>query len=127
MAVMDFDRLVLNPCQNSFGKPLTIDPLASIPGASPYTARGIWTVKVVDVILDDGSQLTTRTLEIDVRLSELPILPMQGDQITIIADVQSEFVGVQIGSPILFQVDDVRIDSGGAAKLLVKRVTYDGV
>jgi hypothetical protein len=124
---MNFDTLVLNPCQNSFAKPLTINPLMSMPGAIPYAARGIWTVKVVDVILDDGGQLTTRTLEIDVRLSELPALPMQGDQITIIADVQSEFVGVSIGAPIVLQVDDVRLDSGGAAKLLMKRVTYEGV
>jgi hypothetical protein len=124
---MNFDALVLGPAQNSFSKPLTISPLASIPGTTPYVARGIWTVRVVDVILDDGSQLTTRTLEIDVRLSELPVLPMQGDQITIVADVQSEFSGVSIGSPILLQIDDVRLDSGGAAKLLVKRVTYDGI
>jgi hypothetical protein len=124
---MNFDTLVLNACQNSFGKPLTINPLASIPGAPPYLARGIWTVRVVDVILDDGSQLTTRTLEIDVRLSELPVLPMQGDQITIVADIQSEFFGLSIGSPLLLQVDDARLDSGGAAKLIVKRVTYDGI
>jgi len=120
---MDFDTLVLNPAQNSFGKPLTINPLFSIPGAAPYAARGIWTVKVVDIILDDGGQLTTRTLEIDVRLSELPILPMQGDQITIVGDVQTEFSGVTIGSQIVLQVDDVRMDSGGAAKLIMKRVT----
>jgi hypothetical protein len=120
---MDFDNLVLSKCQNAFAKPLTINPLFSIPGAAPYAARGIWTVRVVDVILDDGGQLTTRTLEIDVRLSELPALPAQGDQITIVGDVQSEFSGVSIGSQILLQVDDVRMDSGGAAKLLMKRVT----
>jgi len=124
---MNFDTLVLANCQNAFGKPITIDPLVSKPGALPYSARGIWTVRVVDVILDDGGQLTTRTLEIDVRLSELPALPMQGDQITIVADIQTEFSGVPIGSPLLLQVDDVRMDSGGAAKLLVKRVTYEGI
>jgi len=124
---VDFDKLVLNPAQNAFGKPLTIAPLASLPGSAPYAARGIWTVRVVDVILDDGGQLTTRTLEIDVRLSELPALPMQGDQVTIVADIQTEFAGLPIGSPLLLQVDDVRMDSGGAAKLLMKRVTYEGV
>ena len=124
---MNFDSLVLLPCQNSFSKVLTINPLASIPGAVPYAARGIWTVKVVDIILDDGGQLTTRTLEIDLRLSELPVLPMQGDQITLIADVQSEFFGVPLGSSLLLQIDDVRLDSGGAAKMIMKRVTYEGV
>lgn len=124
---MNFDTLVLAPAQNSFAKPLTISPLASLPGAAPYAARGIWTVRVVDVILDDGGQLTTRTIEIDVRLSEVPALPMQGDQITIIADIQTEFSGVPIGSQLLLQVDDVRMDSGGAAKLLLKRVTYGAI
>jgi hypothetical protein len=95
-----------------------------MPGLLAYTyqARGIWTVRVVDLVLQDGEKMTSRTLELDLRISELPVIPLQGDQISVIADDQFLPFGAVYGQAINLQVDDVRLDSGGACKCILKRV-----
>lgn len=115
---MDFSRLVVAPNIGVFGKPLTITPAVG----SPYSAQGIWTVRHVDLALDDGEMMTSRTLTMDVRLTDLPVLPAQGDVVTLVADDQSLFDGSAIGDNVNFVIDDVNLDGGGAAKLILKRV-----
>ena len=125
--------MVLSPAQDIFSKPITITPTESIPGGFPYALRGIWNVRVVDVMLMDGAQLTSRTIETDIRVLELPlmaasdgtfgpVIPMQGDGVAIFADDQFVPLGYGLGDTVNLLVDDVRADSGGAVKLILKRV-----
>jgi hypothetical protein len=117
---MDFSTLVLGPCQGVFGKPITINPIASIPGARPYAATGIWNVRHVDIVLEGGRILTSRTIKVDVQLAVLPASPMQSDQITFIADDQFLPFGIRPGQSVTLIVDDTHEDSGGASGLVCK-------
>jgi hypothetical protein len=121
---MDFGSLVVGPCQDAFSKPIIVTPLKSMPYRPAYAARGIWTVRHVDIALEDGGIMTSRTISIDVNLSELPVPILQGDQIAIIADDQFVVLATNAapGSVVNLLVDDVRDDSGGASKLIMKRV-----
>ena len=126
---MDFSSLVLAPCQDIFGKQIVVTPLVSIPGyidpitrLSTYTARGIWTVRHVDIALLDGGVLSSETISVDIRISEFPAEPTQGDKITIISDDQYTIFGISPGTPVDLLVDDVQDDSGGGTKLILKRI-----
>lgn len=128
---MDFSSLVLAPCQAAFGKPILFSPFISQPGVQPFMAGGIWTVRYTDVLLEDGSCLTTRLLTVDIQLNEIdpvsgapwwPVTPVQGDHVGITADEQFEEPGIVAGQIVDCVVDDVRRDSGGAAKLILKQV-----
>ena len=78
MAV-DFSSLVLAPCQEVFGRPVTIDPVKSQPGAAPYAARGIFTSRQQDVAFENGEVLSTQVTTLGIREAEYPVLPTRGD------------------------------------------------
>lgn len=109
--MIDFSALVLGPCQDVFGVSITIDPLKSQPSVPPYDARGIWTVKDVDVIMEDGTVLASKSYEIGVRLSEYPIPPVKTDQVTVNANT--------------YAIDEVRPDGQGGAKWVLKALSFN--
>lgn len=123
--MVDFSSLVLTPCQDAFGKPVTVTPKASQPFGQPYPARGIWTVEHLDVPLEDGGTLSSRTLKLGIRLAEFSFSPRQGDWISTVACElpltywQGEF---QAGANIDFLIDDLHPDGQGGAELILKRV-----
>ena len=79
--MIDFDKLVLAPCQAVFGEPATFNPVASAPGAPSFAGRGIYTERPVDVQLADGSVLSSAEKWLDIRLSEFATTPAQGDRV----------------------------------------------
>ena len=121
----DFSRLVLGPSIRAFGRPVTVTPKASQPNAAPYPACGIWTIQVQDVALDDGAVLSTRRLELGIRLRDFQFAPKQGDWISTCAHElplaywEGEF---DPRANIDLLVDDFRPDGQGGAVLVLKRV-----
>jgi hypothetical protein len=122
---MDFSRLVLGPNISVFGKRVTVTPKASQPNAAPYCVKGIWEVVHVDLVTEDGGNLSSKTLKLGIRLSDFSFAPKKGDWISTPAcDLplvywQGEF---EPGSIIDFLIDDIRPDGQGGATLLLKRV-----
>lgn len=82
MAPVDFSRLVLKPAMDTFARRFTVTPVKSDPFGAPYCARGIWTITQADLVLDDGSTMSSRTLKLGIRLCDFPQSPKQGDWIT---------------------------------------------
>lgn len=123
---IDFSVLVLGPCQEAFGKVATITPRASMPGAPSYDNRGIWAVKDVQIVTEDGTILSNRTITFGIRLSEYGVPPKQGDLITTkVGDLPIGFVQETMGpdTPIIFLVDDQKPDGQGGAVITVKRAS----
>jgi len=104
MAV-DWDRLVLGPTQRVFGEPVTYAPADD----GPFQTTGIFDRAYTEVdIAEDGTQINTTLPVLGVRLSQFPIGPKQGDQLTVQGGV--------------YVVKDVRPDGHGAAKLMLNRL-----
>ena len=88
MAV-NFSIAVYLPCQELFGRPVTITPVASQPGAPAYTNRGIFGTGPVNVDMEDASVFSDQDTILDIRDDEYPVLPEQGDTVDIDEDPTS--------------------------------------
>jgi hypothetical protein len=113
MAV-DFSALVLVPCENTFARPITVNPVASMPGGAAYAARGIWTIRNIDIALEDGGILSSDTLTLGVRLLEFPVEPIKGDQVYIPAHGSLTEIGV-------VTIDDTDDDGQGGSVWTLKK------
>lgn len=111
--MIDFDRLVLSPNQNVWGRVVTVDPIVSRPGAVPYSARGIFTARAIDVIMQDGGVFSDRETTLDIRLSEFAVAPYTGDKITI--------------NNVVYAVGDIDEDGQGGAKLMLRALGQDRI
>jgi hypothetical protein len=100
---VNFSTMVKLPNQDMFSVPVTVTPLASQPGQPAYANRGIFITGATDVALTDGSVYSDQQTILDIRAAEYPIVPVQGDRVTIPLD--------QNGAPqgefeITFTADD---------------------
>lgn len=108
MTVIDFDKLVLNPCVHSFGRTITY----VYQSGNSIQAYGIFdnVTRLLDPIngLDAGSSgvVATRVM-VGVRLSDFPQTPQMGDHI-IIEDQK-------------FYIQEVQVDGQGGGHLVLNR------
>lgn len=113
--MIDFDSLVLSPVQDIFARPIIVTPLQSQPGAPPYNARGVWSAKPADVLLEDGSVLNSQDLTLGIRKSEFAVMIEQGDTIEIPAAGPYPRVGI-------CAIDKFNVDGQGGVELVLKIV-----
>ena len=85
MAV-NFSDMVYLPCFDTFARAISVTPVASQPGGTAYTARGIFDTTDIDVVALDGSIISEQRTILDIREVEFGILPSQGDRIDIPAE-----------------------------------------
>jgi hypothetical protein len=119
---VDFSGLTLLSCENAFAIPITVDPVVSQPGKGAYQNRGIWDVRHIDVMLEQG-MISTRNITLGIRLAEYPDPPpAQGDYVLMVTSILFTIPGVPLGTALSLKVDDVRPDGQGGAYLNLKRV-----
>jgi hypothetical protein len=119
---INFDQLLVLPGQNIFSQPLTITPTVSQASPhTPYAGRGVWSSTIESVTLEDGNKLTTRTLSISIRVNEYPIVPVQGDTVTLVSDSKSFFAGIALGTTVSFLIDDLLFKGDGSSLIILKR------
>jgi hypothetical protein len=111
--MIDFDALVLAPCEEVFARPITVTPLVSQPGEPAYGARGIWSSKPVQVALENGALLSTKDLTLGIRLAEFTVPVKAGDQIEIDAHLSLPRIGV-------CEIENTSDDGQGGRELALK-------
>lgn len=118
MAV-DFTSLLYAVCQDEFGRPVTITPVKSQPGGGAYQNRGIFDTRELNVVLEDGSILADQETILDIRVSEYPIIPVQGD----LVDVPADPADGDIPDRGQFVVVKTNENGGGELTLVLKNVS----
>ncbi len=113
--MIDFDALVLTSAQNAFARPIIVTPTKSQPGQPAFAARGIWTAKPVDVVMEDSSVMVSQDLTLGIRRAEFPVMLQQGDAIEIPAAGSMPRVGV-------CAIDKINADGQGDVLLVLKIV-----
>jgi len=113
---IDFNATVLQAAQDAFGRPVSIFPIRSQPGMPPYTVRGIFSSDPLTVATEGGGAFSDQYTTLDIRDSELTVLPTTYDQVTI-GVVQEITSG--LGQ---FEIEDTRHDGQGATQLVLKRI-----
>lgn len=110
---INMSTLVYNPCQDVFGRPVVFS--STLGNSFSGFSRGIYSSESLNVILEDGSLISDQRTILDIRTSEFPALPAQGDTIDIPAEPVS-------GLPPLggFEITDVFHNGGGEVTLALK-------
>jgi hypothetical protein len=113
---IDFSNEVYLITANTFGRPITVTPIVSQPGAPSYDSVGIMDSRETDVLAEDGSVISDSKTILDIRIEDFPILPMQRDLVLI-----SDMPGAPGG---LFEVFDLAGigNAGGEITLTLKRI-----
>jgi hypothetical protein len=104
-------------CQDLYGRPVTVNPIASQPGAGPYLTRGIYDSRTLNVPMEDGSILSDQDTILDIRDAEFAVLPQQDDQITI--DYEPVSLLPRLG---VFVVTNVWTNGGGETTLQLRKI-----
>lgn len=111
---INFSTAVYLPCQETFGRPITVVPLASRPGTKPYVSRGHYDTRAVEVLTGDGPLADQETV-LYIREVEFEVVPAQRDQIYL-----SAFAGLpEVG---LFEVTNAITNGGGETTLTVRKI-----
>jgi hypothetical protein len=107
---IDFDALVLSVGQNTFGIQIIVLPIKSQPLVASYPARGVLTQQQLSIPMEDGSVMASLIRKLSIRISEFPIVPVQGDKISI--------------GPKMYFIDDSHSgDDGQGATVLILKET----
>ena len=83
---LDFSLLIYKPNFDQWARQIVFDPVVSQPALGSVSARAIWHCDQLEDILEDGSIFVGQRVSVDILESEFPVLPQQGDQITVLAD-----------------------------------------
>jgi hypothetical protein len=79
---LDIDGLVLGPCMDAFGEPVTYTPK----GGSAFALTGVFDRQYLALdLLDEQSGVATRKPVLGVRAADFPagVQPLQSDQVTV--------------------------------------------
>src|SRR5262245_2154038 len=114
---INYIEAVYEPALDVFAREITVSPVVSQPGVLPFAARGIYDTKAVDVTGLDGSVFSDTQTILDILESEFPILPVQGDRVTVPAS--------SAGMPACgeFEVIDADSNGGGETTLALRKYT----
>jgi hypothetical protein len=116
MAV-NFADVLLAPNYEFWGRPITITPLVSQPGAGAYSRTGIFGSGPIMYQAEDGSVIGDQQTRVDVRDADFTVLPVQGDQIDIPTDSAS------LASPLgSFEIVNTENDGGGETTLILRKL-----
>jgi hypothetical protein len=112
---VNFSDVVYLPCFDTFARVISVAPIVSQPAQAAYATRGIFDTRDIDVVALDGSIISEQRTILDVRDSELAVVPVQGDQITIPADGGLPDAG-------LWEVIDSARNGGGETTLTLRKI-----
>jgi len=111
--MIDFDALVLNPCENIFSIVCKFTYSQSKPEAPTKICRGIYSKRDLDVEMMDGTIVSDHEVALGIRLWDFDIPPDIGDQVEII-DKRHPAFGQK------FWIGDSDEDGQGGATLLLR-------
>jgi hypothetical protein len=111
---INFSLMPYLPAYEMFARPVTFYPYVSQPTAAAYPGRGIYTSRMIQMALLDGSMLIDQQTILDIREVEFTILPQQLDRLTI---------GVANAGPDLgeFEIVSTSSNGGGETTLVLRK------
>ena len=111
--MIDFDALVLNPCENIFSIMVKFTPAKTKPEGPVVICRGVYSKRDLDVEMQDGTIFSDHEVSLGIRLRDFAIPPDQGDLVTII-DIRHPAFGQE------YWIGDSDEDGQGGAMLLLR-------
>jgi hypothetical protein len=110
---VDFDALVLLPCEDIFAIECTFTQLVSNPAAIPVVVRGVYSSGPIDVGMQDETIFGDQETSLGIRLRDFAVAPDRGDLVEI-TDASHPAFGMR------YWIGDKDLDGQGGAKLLLR-------
>ena len=107
---INFSQGVYTPVQSVFAVPVTVH----LQSGESYVNRGVYGLRELDVIAEDGSTFSDHESILDIRTAEFPIPPVQNDRISIPFDCNGEPLGE-------FEVVKTSLNGGGQMTLVLRK------
>src|SRR5262245_40188297 len=113
--MIDFDAIVLNPCENIFAIRAKFTYTATKPEAAPVIVRGIYSSAPIDVIMQDETIFSDQQTSLGIRLRDFPngIVPDRGDEVEMVEPTHPSF-GMK------YWIGDSDLDGQGGAMLMLR-------
>jgi hypothetical protein len=111
--MIDFDALVLTPCEDIFAIACMFTLAATKPEAPVVTARGVYSSAPIDVAMQDDAIFSDQQTSLGIRLRDFDIVPDRGDIVEIIEPTHPAF-GMK------YWIGDSDLDGQGGATLLLR-------
>jgi len=111
--MIDFDAIVLYPCENIFSINVKFTFTATKPEAPPAVGRGVYSSGPYDVAMQDDAIFSDQQTSLGIRVREFPIVPDRGDEVEII-DARHPAFGLK------YWIGDSDLDGQGGAMLLLR-------
>jgi hypothetical protein len=112
---VDLSGNLLEPVYGEWARPITVTPLASQPGAPAYPGYGVYDTNGLTYNADIGMIVVDQRTIVDIIEADFPVLPRQGDQINIPADVSGPALGD-------FEITETASDGGGETTLTLRKL-----
>jgi hypothetical protein len=99
---VDFASQLYSPLFDMFSRPVVVYPVASQPGVTSYSARGIFDHNQFYVDVYDNMAFADGNIELDILVTEFPVVPMQRDLVLIpyADEVEGGFFEISDVSPV---------------------------
>jgi len=111
--MIDFDAIVLNPCENIFSIACKFIYAATKPEAPPFVARGVYSSGPIDVVMQDETIFSDQQTSLGIRLRDFVIPPDRGDVVEIIEPTHPAY-GMR------YWIGDSDLDGQGGAMLMLR-------
>jgi hypothetical protein len=111
---VNFDALVLSPCEDIFAIACTFTQLVSNPGAPPFVARGVFSSNPIDVQMQDETIFGDQQTSLGIRLRDFALPPPGRGDLVEIVDISHPAFGSK------YWIGDVDLDGQGGAALLLR-------
>ena len=112
---IDFGKQVYLPAFNIFARSAVFTPVRSQPSQPSYTGRGIFGTQALDIGAEDSSVFSDQVTIFDVIETEFSVIPIQGDLISIPADLDLPALGD-------FEIVDSRTNGGGQTTYNLRKI-----
>jgi hypothetical protein len=111
--MIDFDALVLDPCEGIFAIAATFTLAVTAPNTPAVTARGVYSSSPIDVLMQDDILFPDHETTLGIRARDFDTPPGRGDLVEIMEPSHPAF-GLQ------YWIGDARLDGQGGIMLLLR-------
>ena len=111
--MIDFDALVLSPCEDIFAIAAQFTLAVTSPAAAPTTVRGVYSSGPIDVLMQDEIMFQDHETSLGIRARDFAVPPGRGDMVQIVEPMHPAY-GLQ------YWIGDARLDGQGGIMLLLR-------
>jgi hypothetical protein len=111
--MIDFDALVLSPCEDIFAIAALFTLVTTSPASPPILARGVYSSGPIDVLMQDDILFQDHETSLGIRARDFDVPPGRGDTVEITEPSHPAY-------GLAYWIGDAKNDGQGGIMLLLR-------